>query len=91
MMGGDTKIWEGLFSPSIALPPAAKVHLGLDIIVNQVKEKYSLTDAAQCLLSSLRVLSGKLLKIKSCLTVMKTDVFTLTSFILDQSDDSREP
>lgn len=52
MMGGDTKIWEGLFSPSIALPPVAKVHLGLDIIVNQVKEKYSLTDAAQCLLSS---------------------------------------
>lgn len=38
MVGGDTKIWEGLFSPvPCTIPPAAKVHSRPDTIVNQVK------------------------------------------------------
>lgn len=51
MMSGDTKILEELFSPSFTLAPLASVqspYLGLDITVNQLKGKHSLTDIAQC-------------------------------------------
>lgn len=83
MTGEDIKIWKGLFSPSLALPPAAIVYLGLDVIVNQVKGTCSLTDSAQRPLK--KGIQWQSLKIKICLTVMKTDfLFVLTLF-------SREP
>lgn len=88
MVGGDTKIWEGLFSPSLALSPQLqKSTWGLTLLWTRSKQNV----LSQTLLSapSWTVFSWKLLK-----NLFDSDedfFFFLALFILGQSDDSREP